>query len=140
MSNVPRISEHMTASPHLIGAEQPLAKAHELMKRHSLRHLPVLHGGRLVGVISLRDVSLVETMPGVDPEKVPVEEAMSSDVYAVTPEQPLTSVTREMAARKLGCAAVMAHGKVVGIFTLVDALHVLERALEALVRADVRLV
>ena len=49
MMTAPKISDFMTASPHLIGAEQPLARAHDIMRKNDLRHLPVLHGGKLVG-------------------------------------------------------------------------------------------
>jgi acetoin utilization protein AcuB len=139
MHSAPRVSSHMTASPHVIGAEQPLALAHDIMRQHDLRHLPVLHGGRLVGLVSRGDLHLVETMPDVDTKKVSVDEAMSRDVYAVAPGELLVTVVREMTARKLGSAVVLDQGKVVGIFTVIDALRVLDRALEALVRGDSRL-
>ena len=46
----------MTETPHSIGKDQPLAVAHRLMKEHDLRHLPVLEQGKLVGLVSERDV------------------------------------------------------------------------------------
>jgi acetoin utilization protein AcuB len=139
MNTAPRVSDYMTSSPHVIGSEQPLSRAHDIMRKNELRHLPVLHGGRLVGLVSRGDLHLVETMSDVDAEKVSVEEAMSRDVYGVGPNEPLVAVVREMTARKLGSAVILDHGKVVGIFTVIDALRVLDRALEALIRGDVRL-
>ena len=135
----PKVSDFMTASPYLIGAEQPLARAHDIMRKNELRHLPVLHGGKLVGLVSRGDLHFVETMPDVNSEKVSVEEAMSRDVYGVDPDEPLLSVVREMTTRKLGSAVILDQGKVVGIFTVIDALRVLDKALEALQRGDVRL-
>lgn len=125
----PSISDFMTRSPHRIGAEQPLSLAHEIMRKKRIRHLPVLHGGKLVGLVSLRDLHLLETLSGVEPEEVTVEEAMSPDVYTVRPNAPLRGVVREMARRKLGSAVVMEAGEVVGVFTTVDALRALEHAL-----------
>jgi acetoin utilization protein AcuB len=103
--------------------------AHELMRTHDIRHLPVLHGGKLTGLLSIRDLHLVETLPGVDPEVVRVEEAMSQDVYAVPPKTPLKTVVSEMAARKLGSAVVVDGRNVVGVFTTIDALGLLAEKL-----------
>src|SRR5437879_4833811 len=50
------IRDYMTPAPHTIGVEQPLAVAAALMQAHHIRHLPVLHGGKLVGILSERDV------------------------------------------------------------------------------------
>jgi acetoin utilization protein AcuB len=122
----PKISEYMTKSPHLIGSDQPLARAHDMMKKARIRHLPVLEGGKLVGLVSLRDLHLIETLPDVDPKDVTVEEAMSQDVYAVRPDASLRTVVREMAKKKLGSAVVVDGKKVVGVFTTVDALRALD--------------
>ena len=78
----------MTTSPHSIGVEQSLATAHAMMREHEIRHLPVLHGGKLLGILTDRNLGLVESLAGVDPTKVKVEDAMSTVVYAVGPEQP----------------------------------------------------
>lgn len=129
--SIPTIQHHMTASPHSIGVDQTLARAHAVMREHRIRHLPVLAGGRLLGIVSERDLHLVETMAGVDPAKVTVEEAMSTSVYAVGPDAPLDEVAHEMAEHRYGCAVVMAHERVVGIFTTVDV----ARTLAALLRA-----
>lgn len=117
------IAEFMTRSPHSIGVEQSIESAQNLMRKYRIRHLPVLHGGRLVGMLSLRDIHLVETFSGVDPGEVTVEEAMSADVYQVPPSTPITEVAAEMARRKLGSAVIVDDGKVVGLFTTVDALN-----------------
>ena len=89
---IPAIQKHMTTSPHSIGIDQPLSRAHAFMREHKIRHLPVLSGGKLVGMLTDRDLHLVESLEGVDPEKVLVEDAMSSTVYSVTPEMPLDDV------------------------------------------------
>ena len=96
-----------------------------MMREHRIRHLPVLHGGRLVGIVSDRDLHLVETLRDIDPDEVTVEDAMSPDLYAVGPDEALVHVVDTMAARKLGAAVVARGARVLGVFTTVDALHAL---------------
>ena len=127
---IPHIDHYMTPSPYSIGQEQKLAQAHKLMRTHAIRHLPVLHGGKLVGVLSDRDLHLIESLRDVDPEGVLVEEAMSPTVYTVPPKAPLDEVVREMAHHKYGCAVVEENGKVVGVFTTVDAMRAFADLLE----------
>ncbi len=126
------VRKYMTLSPVTVGAEQSLATAHRLMRDHGVRHLPVLDAGKLVGVVSVRDLHFLETMPQVNPEEVRIEEAMSPDPYTVAPETPLEEVAREMAERKYGSAVVVSRGKVVGVFTTVDALRALIEVLARL--------
>jgi acetoin utilization protein AcuB len=111
----------MTTSPHTIGEDQPMAIAHRMMREHRVRHLPVLRGAKIVGLISDRDLNFVETLKDVDPKKVLVSEAMSASPYVVSPDSPLDEVVAEMAEHKYGSAVVVQHEKVVGIFTTVDA-------------------
>ncbi len=122
---IPKIKQYMAPMPHTVGEDQPLAVAHRMMREHKIRHLPVLSGGRLAGILTERDMALVETMKGVDPAKVPTGEAMSQLVYAVTPDTPLDEVAAEMAEHKYGCAVVMTAQKVVGVFTTVDGMRAL---------------
>jgi acetoin utilization protein AcuB len=121
----PTLREVMTESPHTIGKDQPLEKASQVMRDAGIRHLPVLDGGQLLGIVSTRDIYLVETLQDVDAAKVSVEEAMSAEPYSVAPDAPLEEVAAEMAEHKYGAAVVMEGRKVVGIFTTVDALRVL---------------
>ena len=119
------IGDFMTHAPHSIGADQMLSVAHEMMRKHRIRHLPVLRGGRLVGVLSQRDLYRVETLRDVDPEHVRTEEAMSESVYSVSPKTSLGVVAKEMSERGYGCAVVVERNKLVGIFTTSDALKAL---------------
>jgi acetoin utilization protein AcuB len=100
------------------------------MLEHRVRHLPVLSGGQIAGVLSERDLLLVESLPGVNPTEVRVEEAMVQNVFTVGPDAPLAEVIEEMVARKLGSAVVMEGDRVVGMFTTIDALGALHRLLE----------
>jgi acetoin utilization protein AcuB len=127
---IPTIQKYMTTTPHTIGSEQTIAKAASLMSEHHIRHLPVLHGGRLLGVLSDRDVKLIESFRDVDATKTSVEEAMTELPYTVEPETPLDQVVRSMAEKKFGSAVVVQNQKVVGIFTTVDACEALSELLQ----------
>ena len=127
---MPAIEKYLTPSPHAIGRDQPLTLAHAMLKKHRIRHLPVLDGGELVGLLSERDLQLIETFEGVDPKRVTIEEAMSTSVYAVTPETKLDQVLRAMAEQKYGCTVVIQNGRVVGVFTTVDVCRAFAESLE----------
>ncbi len=131
---VPPIHKYMSTSPHTIGAEQTIAMASKVMAEHRIRHLPVLHGGRVVGMLSQRDVNVIETLKDVDPNVVTVEDAMSGSPYITDAETPLTVVAAEMAEHKYGSAIVMQANHVVGVFTTVDACRVLAEIFETRLR------
>lgn len=130
MKAVPTIQKYMTVVPRTIGLDQPIAHAQEVMRELHVRHLPVLDGGRLVGVISDRDVNLLLSFSATDAEKMTVEDACTRDPYFTSPEAPLDEVAALMAEKKYGCALVVDHGKLVGVFTQIDALTALSDLLK----------
>lgn len=126
----PTIDQFMTKAPHTIGHHQTLAAAHRMMREHAIRHLPVLDAGKLVGILSERDLNFIEALKDVDPEVVKVSEAMSQEAFAIGPRSSLRKVTAEMAEHKYGCAVVIDKEHVVGVFTTVDALAALSKLLD----------
>ena len=121
---MPGLSQYMTVQPWTIRRDATMSQAHQLMREHKIRHLPVLEAGKLVGIVSERDLHLIETLPGSDPDEVRVEEAMIVDVYAVGVDDPVDVVVEKMSLRKYGSAVVLdRRGGVKGIFTTVDALQ-----------------
>jgi acetoin utilization protein AcuB len=101
-----------------------------MMLEHRVRHLPVLDGGRIAGLLSERDLLLVESLPGVSPTDVRVEEAMVENVFTVAPDAPIGEIVETLIARKLGSAVVSEGERVVGVFTTIDALQALHELLE----------
>jgi acetoin utilization protein AcuB len=128
-TSTPLVRSFMTLSPHTIGRGQPLTAARSLMHQHRIRHLPVLDGGKLIGVLSERDLAVVESLQGVDPAVITVEDAMTAGSYVVSQDAPLAIVAEEMAETKFGSAVVMDGGRVVGVFTSTDALRALSTVL-----------
>ena len=123
------IRDSMTKSVHTIGASLTLADAARLMKKHKVRHLPVLENGALVGLVSDRDVQVISGMSELDPTCILVEDAMSQSPWTVEPTTPLLEVATHMAESKVGSAVVMEHDKVVGVFTTTDGMRVLAELL-----------
>ena len=118
-----KVADYMSRAPFCIQQGEPLVAAHRLMRAHRIRHLPVLDGERLVGLLSERDLHLIETLRGVDPGREPVSEAMTAQPFAVSPEVPLAQVAQVMHANRYGSVVVIDNGIVVGIFTTMDALR-----------------
>jgi len=122
------VADYMTPGPHTIGREQSLVAAKQMMQTSHVRHLPVLHGGKLVGVLSDRDLAAIETLPGS--RQMTVEDAMVPDVYVTAGDASLATVAGEMARQRIGSAIVLNKDEhVVGVFTAVDALRALAETL-----------
>ena len=130
---------HMVGEPYLDGAgrfysalvrEPVFVYGASMMLDQGIRHLPVLDGGKIVGLLSERDLLLVESLPGVNPTDVRVEEAMVQNVFIVEPETPVGEVVETMIERKLGTAVVTEGERVIGVFTTIDALRALHELLE----------
>ena len=119
------VEQYMSADLKTVGKDEPLVAAHRIMQTHRIRHLPVLHQDRLVGVVSERDLFLLETVKNVDPRREPVEEAMTAFPFTVPPKADLAEVARQMWQHRYGSALVVDGGKLVGIFTRADALRAL---------------
>lgn len=116
------IAEKMTLSPYTIGRHEKLSHADELMREHGLRYLPVLDGGKLVGVLLQRELHSVEAITGVDSRVDSIGAAMVRETYAVAPGELVADVARTMDDHKFGCAVVIDRGRVVGVLTATDAL------------------
>lgn len=129
MSINPEIQTVMTLVPHSIGKEQTLKQAKELMKKHEIRHLPVCEGGRILGVISERDIHSAVAIDQAYDYQLTVNDILMPEPYIVSPTTKLDQIAQQMAERHIGCAVVEVDGKPVGIFTAVDACRVLGQTL-----------
>lgn len=121
---MPAIDRYMTREPYSVSSTDSLARVRRMMLVHSIRHVPVIDGGRLVGVVSERDVAAIEGVPGVDLARVEVARVMAAPVQ-VWGETPLDEVSEMMTKRKADCVVVQGGHGVAGIFTATDALSAL---------------
>jgi acetoin utilization protein AcuB len=131
---VPPVSKYMTTSPVTISSLSPIAAAAKLMRAERIRHLPVVDGDKIVGLLSDRDIAIVEGLVGVDPDKVAVRDAMARDPYTTPPDTDVSEVARTMASEKYGSAIVVQNGRVVGILTTVDVCRILADVFETRLR------
>lgn len=125
MSASHRISDFMTKSPVVVDRNTTMAHALRIMDEQGFRHLPVTAGGNLVGVISERELKIVENMRGIDSAMCIVGDFIVGAPYTVTADAPLREVALDMASHKYGSAVVVEADKVIGLFTTTDALRAL---------------
>ena len=126
MANSTRpIREFMTEVVAVCEIEMPLSKAKEMLDELNVRHLPVVDEGKLVGVVSLREVAVLAAYQAMIPRQLSVTDAMVMDPYTVAPDTAVSEVCATMSANKYGSAVVAEGQDVLGIFTTTDALDTL---------------
>jgi acetoin utilization protein AcuB len=121
---MPSVKRFMTREPYSIASTDTLLRAKSLMNAHAIRHLPVVDGDRLVGIVCDRDVAIIDAMPGIALEHVEVGRVMDAPV-SVWIDDAIDVVSTLMAQRKCDCVVVRGKQGVVGIFTATDALEAL---------------
>lgn len=126
---MPPISRYMTPHPWSVERTATLSEAHEHMRVHEVRHLPVTDQGRLCGIVSDRDLRLIEAVVGAEPQTTLVEDAMTERPFVVTSDTSLDEVVEIMGDKKYGSVVVMGHDGIEGIFTAVDACRALAHIL-----------
>lgn len=105
-----------------------LQEAHDFMYANKVRHLPVVREGRVVGVITDRDVRLACSPLAkgtVASPSTPVNKVMSHPVVIADPLDPVEEAARTMRTRKIGCLPVLENDELVGIVTGIDLLDAL---------------
>lgn len=127
-----RIREWMTPSPITVGPTTPVTGLPQMMSLRRLRHLPVVEGERLVGIITDRDLRTVLPSPATSfsageihflLDRLTVDQVMTRRVLTVAPEEPLAEAVRQMLEHKIGALPVVEHGRLVGIITEIDVLR-----------------
>ena len=116
-----KVGEVMTANVVTIGPEASLTEAARRMRGLDVGPLPVSDGGRLVGMLTDRDIAVRATAEGCDPETTRVSDVMTRDVVCCFEDDEVRQAARTMARyRKRRLVVVDASGRVVGIVSLGD--------------------
>jgi len=121
---MPTVSRYMTLHPHFVAPEDSMAAAHRLMRTHGFRHLPVVDCGRLVGIVTDRDLRLLAPQVG-DPHDIRVVDAMTTPFAVVAPDTGLDEAVELMSERRCDAVVVIGRRGVTGIFTASDAVWAL---------------
>lgn len=126
------VRDWMSHPPRHVSPEVSVAHVAGLMGTEGIRHVLVIEGEQLVGVVSDRDVRGLRLAgePTVSPSAA-VATVMSEPPIAVDPQTLLTEAVRLMLEHKVGAVAVLDGGRPVGILTRSDALEALLNIVES---------
>lgn len=115
------VSDFMTRDLVTVRESDDLALAESLLKLGGIRHLPVVRGGKLVGLLTQRDVLRSGHWGKPAARELPVSQVMTREPTAVRPGTGLAHAARLMLERKYGCLPVCEDdGTLVGIVTEAD--------------------
>ena len=127
-----KVEDIMTRNPHTLEADDVLDLADDLMSMARIRHIPILSSGKLVGILSQRDLffsALVRAL-GLQPREqkdlmktIRARELMSHPVITISPGANVKEAARLMGQNKIGCLPVVKGKQFVGIVTETDILN-----------------
>lgn len=116
-----KLRDIMTKNVVTITPEESAALAARLLTRHNLGALPVCsYDGRLLGIVTDRDIITRCVAADQDPHRVPVQDIMSRELETVGPEDDTKTAARQMASGQVRRLPVVQEGKVVGMISLGD--------------------
>lgn len=128
------VSKWMTEKVVRISPDESITEALRLMRENRIRHLPVTEDGKLVGIISDRDIKEFSPSKATSLDvyelhyllaKTEVKEVMKTKVITVTPSTPVEEAAMIMYDRNIGCLPVIDSGRLVGIISDRDIFKVL---------------
>ncbi len=123
------VKSRMSHPVIFIRPDEPIMEALQLMQRERIRRLPVVKDGRLVGIISDKDLLHASPSDATSlsvweinylVSKITVRDVMTREVLTVNEDTPIEEAARVMADNKIGGLPVMSNGQVVGLITETD--------------------
>ena len=128
------VGERMTHPVVFVSPEMSIQDALQLMRRENIRRTPVVEGGKLVGIVSDKDLLNASPSDATSLSvwelnyllsKITIREVMTGAVITVTEDTPIEEAARIMSDNKIGGLPVVRDGSVVGIITETDLFHLL---------------
>jgi len=132
------VRDFMTVPASIISQDSHLIDAALLLRSTGIRHLPIVNGERLVGIITDREIQRCapSVLDGTTPEQynavfrsTPLTRVMVRNPLFVSPDTPLRDAAALLIEYKYGCLPVVENGRVVGMLTVIDMLTVFRRIL-----------
>ncbi len=120
------VRDFMTKDPIVVSLEASIPYTADLMKKHRLKRFPVMDKGRLVGLITEKDVAKSLPSPATSlsrheinylTAKMTVSDAMTTDVVTTSPDTTVEEAIMLMRQHDIGCLPVLENSKLVGIIT-----------------------
>jgi acetoin utilization protein AcuB len=133
-----RIRDVMTKNPVTVGSETLVIEARRLMKERNFRRLPVVDDGKLVGIVTQKDLEEAAPPPTSSSNlfelhyflsKMKVKEVMEKNPATVSPDAPFEEALRLGQEKNISSFLVVEKGKLIGITTESDIVKLLTRAL-----------
>jgi CBS domain-containing protein len=127
-----KVQDIMTRNPHTLEADDVLDLADDLMRMARVRHIPILDRGKLVGIVSQRDLffSALDKILGIQQREqkdlmktIRAREVMSHPVITISADASVKEAARLMGENKIGCLPVVKDEKFVGLVTETDILR-----------------
>jgi CBS domain-containing protein/uncharacterized membrane protein YuzA (DUF378 family) len=119
------VRDAMTTKPETVAPDTPVTEAARLLQHKDVGSVPVVDQGRLVGILTDRDLALRVVAEARDPAKVTAGEVASQELVTVKPTQSLAEALRLMARRQVRRLPVVDQGRLVGVLAQADiAQHV----------------
>jgi acetoin utilization protein AcuB len=126
------VKKQMKPNPITVGPQDSFRHAMNLIRQRGIRHLPVVEEGRLVGIVTDRDIRQASPSPATSLEmhelhylleKIKVRDIMTTNVVTVAPDTPIEEAARLMLHHRIGSLPVLRRRELVGIITETDILH-----------------
>jgi acetoin utilization protein AcuB len=131
---MPIVGAFMTSFPYFVGIDDTATTLERIMDEHEIRHLPVQEHGKVVGIVSERDLHhrVKRDAPKSEKDRIQARHVMTADPYIVPFRTPLREVVLEMARRRIGSVLVQRQGKLAGILSAMDVCRIFGEYLEAM--------
>ncbi len=139
MGYIPPISEIMSTNIIALNRDDDLETAEILFKRHKIRHIPVVNGEIIIGMLSYSDLLRISFADAVydNEEEVDtlvynmftIEQVMAKNIVTVPPTATIKDVAKILAKKEFHALPVVDNGSLVGIVTTTDLINYLLKQL-----------
>lgn len=126
------VRSRMTANVLTATPEMTLGEALRIVRERNIRHLPIVDGGKLLGIVTDRDLRLAappswaadfEQLKTVFETKTVADVMTQHEIISTTEDTPIEEAARVLYEHKIGCVPVMRGGELVGILTETDVMR-----------------
>src|SRR6266566_2554248 len=115
-----KVRDAMTAEPRTAEPTLSLVEAAQLMKSEDVGSLPIVEEGRLLAMLTDRDIVVRAVAEGVDPKAVVIGDVASRELVTVEPEQDLDEALMLMARHQVRRLPVVENDRLVGVLAQAD--------------------